>query len=778
MKKRIISLLAFTAMLMLPGSAWAEVTMSFGFVNSQNDTIWGLSEYNARVNVYSLGETATASTQAVRDDNWNFTGYWTLTFDDSYVGKTVSYETSYGQRGTFAVADGGIVKVQLVKLTVTVKDTGNQPVEDAYVYIYKPDGSYNSSYTNNNGQFSLYYPAGTGYSWRWGDQNGSFDLTADYALNITKQAVTSYTLTVGCRHGDYPYGGGYVYLYKYGEEEDAIAGFYNGSGSAKVDAGDYWLKDDAGVFSSKFTVSSDMTYWLEYHKVTFKSMTGTSPNVKQQIRVYYNYDPEDSYYYDYKSVNTDANGEATMYLQAGKFTYNTMGAYTDFTVGNADQTIAINTSRVTITLDCDATAAELSEQEFRWGNGNSSQNVEPENGKIVISPVMPGSYQLRINNMNTVDVEVVSGENNKTVKLYALRFTTNIQTTGQIYVNEGAKRFNYGTRYFLTEGEYSYSQSYYGNTLGTVNLTKNTDVPLNYGNLTVTVRDSKGVVADERVSFGNASGRTDENGQIEFSQLITGDDKFVLEATDCYTSKDITLVAGEQATTLTIPDNVTFTALHTGQGITGILWVNAVDDRHISYRIEVEDGVAKARLDPTLTYSVQGYNGTTAITEGCTVSLGTINVTCDGMGIALPMENWEAVSSYPVLVGATVRLAAIPVSGVNFQKWDINGTEYTEGMIDLTIKAAVTNAKAVFGGTIPSKVNSRQINTSFSNDEQYVYLPDDVNGTVNIYSMEGKQMKNIGVSGNRIGIYDLPAGAYILTLECVDGDIQVARFMK
>ena len=99
-------------------------------------------------------------------------------------------------------------------------------------------------------------------------------------------------------------------------------------------------------------------------------------------------------------------------------------------------------------------------------------------------------------------------------------------------------------------------------------------------------------------------------------------------------------------------------------------------------------------------------------------------------------------------------------------------------MIDLTIKAAVTNAKAVFGGTIPSKVNSRQINTSFSNDEQYVYLPDDVNGTVNIYSMEGKQMKNIGVSGNRIGIYDLPAGAYILTLECVDGDIQVARFMK
>ena len=160
------------------------------------------------------------------------------------------------------------------------------------------------------------------------------------------------------------------------------------------------------------------------------------------------------------------------------------------------------------------------------------------------------------------------------------------------------------------------------------------------------------------------------------------------------------------------------------------------------------------------------------------MSLGTINVTCDGMGIALPMENWEAVSSYPVLVGATVRLAAIPVSGVNFQKWDINGTDYTEGMIDLTIKAAVTNAKAVFGGTIPSKVNSRQINTSFSNDEQYVYLPDDVNGTVNIYSMEGKQMKNIGVSGNRIGIYDLPAGAYILTLECVDGDIQVARFMK
>ena len=38
-------------------------------------------------------------------------------------------------------------------------------------------------------------------------------------------------------------------------------------------------------------------------------------------------------------------------------------------------------------------------------------------------------------------------------------------------------------------------------------------------------------------------------------------------------------------------------------------------------------------------------------------------------------------------------------------------------------------------------------------------------------------MKTLGVIGDRVGIYDLPQGNYVLTLTTADG-AQTARFMK
>ena len=775
MKNKLSFLCALVALMMMSGQAWAGVTMTFNFVNSQNEVVKDVvSSYNIPVRVYLQGEEV-ATTKAINDDNWNFTGSWSMTFDDALAGKTVSYENYFGERGTFVVTEGATLSSKLVTLTVTVKDTEGQPVSDTYVVIYTPNGNSSGYYTNSDGQIVNYYAASTGYRWKWNDQSGTFDLTADYALNITKQASTQVTLTVGSRYGDFPYKGGNLYLYKYGDEENSLESFYNGSGSKKVDAGDYWLKDDLGKFTEKITVTADMTYWMEYHKVTFKWMTGNTPVADQRVRAYYDKDA-----WDNKSVTTNANGEGAVYLAAGTYSYRILDSetYTEFTVGNADQTVAINTSSVTITLDCDATAEDLKNQSFSWGTDNRSTNVQPEAGKIFLSPIMPGSYQLTINDLNTIDVDVALGENNKTVKLYALQFTTNIETTNKMYVNDGAKRMDFGKKYYLTAGEYSYSQNYYGTPMGTIDLTQNTEVPLNYGILTVTVKDSKGVVAGQQVTFGGYSRETDENGQVTFTELV-GDGKYTLEARDCYVSQDYTLKAGEQTATLTIPDFVTFTMLHMGQPMnTDNVWLYAVENTNVSYRAQVVNGVAKARLDPTLTYIINGYHGATAITEGSTVSLGQLNVTCDGMGIALPMENWDAISSYFVLVGTTVRLAAIPVGGSSFQKWDVNGAEYAEGMMDLKITEPVTTAKAVFGETVPTKVKKFVTNTTFNSDGRFVYLPENVSGTVSIYAFDGKLMKNLGVSGDQIGIYDLPTGAYIITLKSDDGDTKVARFMK
>ena len=779
MKKRLFTMLALAAMLLTSAQTWAEVTMTFSYVNSKNEVIVdAMSYYNTPLSVYSLGERV-GSTNAIwnKDDygyNTDFTGKWSMTFDDALAGKTVSYETNFGHKGTFTITEGGELTAQLVTLTVIVKDTEGQPVSDTNVRIYTPDGNSSSYYTDNNGSFTKYYPTSTGYSWSWDDQSGEFDLTADYELNITKQAATSFNLQVKCRYGDYPLSSRSFYLYKYGDKKNEITSFWGG-GSAKVDAGDYWVKDDLGVFSDKFTVSGDMTFWVDYKKVTFKSMTGTTPNVKQDIRVYY-----DTESYNYNNVRTDNNGEATVYLQAADYQYYCLGKYIEFTMGTTDQTININTSSVTITLDCSATAEELGDQNFRWISGTSSSYAEVKDGKIVVSPLWPGDYQLSVNGVGTMDVPVALGENNKTVKLYALEFTTNIETTNNIYiVNADNKRLemNYGKKYYLLSGDYTYSQNYYGSTLGTVELTQNTTIPLNYGTLIVTVKDSKGVVAGQQVSFGNYSRETDENGQVTFTELV-GDEKFTLSARDCYVEKEITLVPGEQTTTLTIPDYVTFNVLHMGEPLTANMWLTAVEDNTIDYRAEVVNGVARARLNPTLTYTIGNYHGSTAITEGCTVSMGRLNVTCDGMGIALPMENWDAVSTYFVLVGTTVRLAAIPVSGASFTKWNIDGTEYTEGMIDLQLKNAVTTATAVFGGAVPTKVKEFRTNASFSSDGRFVYLPDNTKGKVSIFSLDGKLMRSIGVNGNQVGIYDLPTGAYVITLDTDDGGTQIARFLK
>lgn len=771
--KKLSILFALAAMLMLPTKLWSEVTMTFKYVNTSNELITDAgSSYNSPISVYSQG-VSVATVNGIRDDSWNFTGTWSMTFDDALAGKVVSYETSYGQRGTFTVTEGETLTATLVTLTVTVKDTEGQPVSDAYVRIYAPNGNSNSYYTNSDGQFTTYFAASTGYSWSWGEQSGTFDMTADYALNITKQAATSFSLSVKGRYGDYPVSTGSWYVYKYGDTENTVANLYSGN-SVKLDAGDYWVKDEMGMFSDRITLSADMVYWVEYHKVTFKSMTGSKPNTDQRIQVYFDRDA-----WSNKSATTNADGEATMYLRAGVYTYRHMDTYTEFTVGNADQTVAINTSSITFTLDWDATAAEAKNQNFRWAkdDGNSyDNNVYPEDGKIVISPVMPGNYKLTINNANTVNVTVAEGENAQTIKLYALQFTTNIETTNQVYVNDGVFRMDFNKKYYLQTGDYAYGLNYYGQPIGTVSLTQNTDIPINYGTLTVTVRDGQGVVAGEQVSFGGNYGETDENGQVKFTRMVG---EYELRVPYCYVTQTFDLKAGDNATTVTIPNQVTFNMLRMGEPLNSNgMWIEQADDNTISYQAVVKEGVAKVRLDPTKTYIIGAYHGKTAITEGCTISLGKINVTCDGMGIALPMENWDATSTYYVLVGSVVRLAAIPVSGIGFQKWVINGAEYTEGMIDLTIKDVETTAKAVFGGTAPTYISQKQTNASFRSDDSFIYLPDDVEGTVSIFSMDGKQMKSLGVAGKQVGIYDLPAGAYIVTLNTNDGETKVARFLK
>ncbi len=206
-----------------------------------------------------------------------------------------------------------------------------------------------------------------------------------------------------------------------------------------------------------------------------------------------------------------------------------------------------------------------------------------------------------------------------------------------------------------------------------------------------------------------------------------------------------------------------------------------------------KEGKLYSRLDPNKEYRMysglfeskeyddEGYvKGSTKITDGCTIRIGTFNVQTEGEGLAFPREEFAGNSSYKVFVGDPVRLAAVPVGDKEFVSWTINGKEYANPMMDFTVKDDITTATAKFSGEILTQVKAADssIETiSVQVEGNYLVLPADVEATACLYSADGRLVKRTGVVGNKINISDLPASAYILRLNA-EGLFQTAQFVK
>lgn len=770
MKRKVLYLAALTAALLTSGPAWSTINMKFYFLEGQ-DTIKDLNNNSPELYVYSKGV-------QLGNFYWDWESCIPADFDDNLSGTTVSYRSSFGHIGKFTISDGTTVNLMCSTLNVTLTRSNGQPWTYRSFNIEDENGNYYNLYTDNLGQASTYLIPGKSYKYWWQDTEFVFTMADGFALNLTESEgggapSSTVNISVKGRYDDFPYNNSSYRMYTYGDKEDDI---YVGSYTTQVETGSYWIKNDLGIFTDRIEITKDTVIWLDYRKVTFSAKTGTTPNENLRVSVYPKSEQNNYYYYsDNKSTN--AKGEAEFYLLPGEYTYNVAGKKGDFTVAAQDKNIDVKTSKVVITLNGDDPAA-IQNQSYSWEYGDddnySSQNVTPENGKITLITT-PGDYKLVINDICRVDVTVAEGENAKTVDLYSLKFTTNVAASGNIYLNNDF-RMTYNKKYYFTEGDYRYGFSYYSSDVTDFTLNQNKEIAINYCTLTVTVSDNSGVVENENVSVGNTSGRTDANGKVV---LLVPYGEFELSAPRSYVSKTVNLSTATATETLTLPAYVTFNVTHMGQPIQhgNFDILEATGNRY--YNLDIVNGVTKARIDPTQTFEVQGYHGFASISEGSTLQLGVLNVSSEGMGLAFPMENWEAVSSYFVLVGSTVRLTAIPVGGGSLKEWNINGNKYTEGMIDLTITTPRTTATAVFNGSASThtQIRNTSVNTTFSYDDSYVYLPTEVQGKVSIYSVDGKLVKSIGVAGDKVGIYDLPQGEYILTLT-TNNDTQVARFLK
>lgn len=469
----------------------------------------------------------------------------------------------------------------------------------------------------------------------------------------------------------------------------------------------------------------------------------------------------------------------------------------------ADVTV---TFRINYTLDDGATEHKLpmfflNEKKVEFSGDDSFIGQAVGNSKIEFSysGEVGSEVVLRssLGYINSSITETLDADKTVDIQLYSLRYEANIDKGLYIYPNS---TFNYnaygtqlkiGTAYYLPTGSYRYSNE---NTIYSESyltelfvLDKNTVIDHHYYTLTVNMNDTNGEVVPNFpvIAYGTTSatdGRTDENGVVTF-QLRSGEYQVGVYVTfnKFYgpdSEKSITITDTDATVTLTITGNITFNINnytdHINQKDYRFYDINKTKSEY--HLVGVENGVAKVRLIPG-TYYIDGYHGTTQVSDGCTITLGKLNVTCEGMGVAFPMENWEAVSSYDVIVGSPVRLTAIPVTDDKFLKWTINEKDYEVPVLDFKTSEPETTAKAVFGGMSSAVTRPMMANTTLNSDGRYIYLPAEVEGTARIYTLDGKLTKTIGVVGDQIGIYDLPTGAYVLTMESESGMVN-ARFLK
>lgn len=710
------------AMMCVPMQSWAA-QVTFRFVYNGSVLTSGL-DYSTSVTLYKSGEQIASSSVQTYGEN---AGTASLYVEDSYVGQNVVYVSSYGHQGTISVEAGDVTQdLDLKKLTVTTKTKEGSALSNQNIYIYDSNNKSYSIYTDYQGSGLVYLPAGSyTYAWRVGysdtQASGSIDLTSDYELNLVsgespQEPSTEYTLKFVCRNGDYPVNfsmGNSFYIYRYGDKSSYVTSQYissGNSGTVRLSAGSYWIRDPYGAFSQRIDLRDNMTTYLDYHKVTFISKTGNTPNVGQTISF------SSSGYSSSSSVTTNANGEATVYRMSGEYEYIVAGSTNKFTVGSTDQTVNINTSKVTISLSCDDMSA-LDTQMFEWGSEvNTSggyytsnyNNVTATDGKITIITT-PGNYKLRINGIATVDVNVKEGENNVSVKLYSLKFSTNLSTLNNVYVsgNSSSKQIGFDTMYYLPAGEYKYrvNSSYSSSSDPSLSLNSNKVIALNFGKVTITVKDTNGEAASGiSVSATGAvsSSSTDTNGQAILA-VPYGTTTISVAG---YESRVVN-VTGDVAENFTIPGIVTFNVLENGEPYTGYslrLYKDDADKSIDAYMVST--GVCAARIASGETWNISKYKGSIEISEGSTVSLGTLTVGSEGKGVAFPMNEWSSTtasgaSKFKVIVGATVRLTAIPVKDDGFQCWVVNGNEIKSPAVDLKLTDVNTVATAVFEGGVP-----------------------------------------------------------------------------
>ena len=320
--------------------------------------------------------------------------------------------------------------------------------------------------------------------------------------------------------------------------------------------------------------------------------------------------------------------------------------------------------------------------------------------------------------------------------------------------------------------------------------------------VTVNVVDTDGKPADDVYvhamvsTTGSSDGTRAEDGKVTFTLdegqyiiIVTPKSGYYYQDSyyNSYYAKQEVTVNQDMTITLTVPKKISFKV--TSKDYSGRFEFTTLDYKRFSLEKDNENRIYSGRIDPNQQFRIClndcEYNfifveGTITVSDGATIRVGTFNVQSEGEGLTFPRDEFAGNSSYWVVVGHPVRLAAIPVGENKFVSWDINGKEYTDPMIDFTVKDDVTTATAKFSGDIHNFVKAADSSIDKIEvrvDGNYLVLPASVEASASIYAADGHLAKRTGVVGDRMNISDLPSGAYVLSLNC-QGKLQNAKFLK
>lgn len=703
---------------------------------------------------------------------------------DSLVGKSLAYRSTLGHQGQFTVTENDTIRLECKRLTVKIADTDGNLLQDQSVMLTINDFTQYAS-TDRNGVAYLYAASGSNYNYSTAYGSSYVDLTEDTIVQVTApkwespaETTSQYRVTFVPHYGDQPViFNNTFYIIGNGWSTNIWA--YNGVMETRLAPGKYELQDPNGG-RWPFTMGErDTLIYVDYHKVTITSK-GTEPNPHVTLSIGNDYMGN--------GVTTDSNGQAVFYMIPGTYTYHHANGSGTLTVGNEDMTATVEAYRIFLNF----TEVPQNPSDLFYvmplvdGRESGSSMRFNANGNQLNMLLAPGDYILR-NSQNPLGAVKFHIDNNTpalNMNVYALKYTTSDGKSHEAFLRQ-ADTWDYiysdRVKYYL-EGDYEYSFDQH--TWTTLKLDKDTEIKGTYYKLIVNVNDTDGEIVRNSVVYISTdtgyqhSAFLDNNGMAEFS-CAQGSYTVGISGFENY-SKRVTVSADDEIT-LTIPATITFTVTNEGDYVPYPLMIypEGTNGTQTTNLYVNNDGKFTYRLDTSRRYCIANYYGSTDITDGCAISLGRLTVNADGMGLAFPMMNWTASSTFPVIVGSTVRLTAIPVRDDRFQNWTINGKEYESPVIEYTLKEPITTAQANFSGEATASVRSTKSTAEWTveSDGRQLRLPEEVNGQADIYTADGRKVRSFAVVGNTIGIYDLPEGTYILSLT-TGSDHYSAKFLK